>query len=170
MQTCRTVGRKGALLFGLVGLLGCTASPPNEKMTNSQPDIEATETAQRPAPAPPARSETTSGLPPAEPTSPPGGAPAGATQGPCESLSAADARGATGLRLVGSAGTYRFFAEQRALLCSEPGTGGIGECEIVRPTIIRVESGARIYGLKSRAGVPAILVYGPQGISCVAPR
>lgn len=169
MQTCRTVGRKSRLLFGLAGLLGCTAGPPDEKRTSPQPDPGAAVTAQRQAPASPARSETTSGPPRSRPASPPVDAPAGAAPGPCESVSTAEARAAPGLRLVGSAGGYRFFAKQRALLCSEPGSGGIGECEIVGPTVIRVENGAKIYGLKTRAGVPAILIYGPQGISCVAP-
>lgn len=170
MQTCRNVGRKVTLLFGLAGLLGCTAGPPDEKSINPQPDAAAVETAQRQAPASPARPETTSGLARSRPASPTVDAPAGAIQGPCESVSAAEARAAPGLRLVGSAGTYRFFAKQRALLCSEPGSGGIGECEIAGPTVIRVENGSKVYGLQTRAGVPAILIYGPQGISCVAPR
>lgn len=170
MQNCRTVELKGTLLIGLVGLWGCTAGPPAEKRTDPQSGPTATEPAQQQAPALPGRPEAASRLPAAESAPPPEGVQAGVKQGPCLTLSSAEARAATGLRLAGSVGPYRFFAEQRALLCSEPGMGGIGECEIVEPTIIRVESSATTYGLKSRAGVPALLIYGPKGISCVAPR
>jgi hypothetical protein len=170
IRNCRAVELKGTLLIGLVGLWGCTAGPPDEKRTDPQPGPTATGPAQKQAPALPARPETASRLPAAEPAPPPEGVRAGANKGPCLTLSPEEARAATGLRLAGSVGPYRFFAEQRALLCSEPGMGGIGECEIVKPTIIRVKSSAATYGLKSRAGVPALLIYGPKGISCVAPR
>lgn len=92
-----------------------------------------------------------------------------AANGPCERLTAAEARKATGLKPVGSAGAYRFFSQPRALLCSEPGTGGVGECEIVGSTVIRVEHGGESYGLRSRAGTPALLRYGPSGVSCISP-
>lgn len=92
-----------------------------------------------------------------------------AASGPCERLTAAEARKATGLKPVGSAGAYRFFSQPRALLCSEPGTGGVGECEIAGSTVIRVEHGGESYGLRSRAGTPALLRYGPSGVSCISP-
>jgi hypothetical protein len=84
----------------------------------------------------------------------------------CERLSTQAIRDVPGLRLVGQAGPYRFFGDPRALLCSEPGPGGVGECEIVGSTTIRVEGGSDVFGLRPRAGHAAILVYGPGGISC----
>ena len=161
MQSRRTVRRKGTLLFCFVALSGCTAPAPDEEEPNRQPGPRAGVEAQPQAPAP----KTPTGA-----TSRPGPVAAGANEGPCETISASDAHALRGLQLAGRVGTYSFFAEPRALLCSEPGAGGIGECEIVGSTTIRIESGGTTYGLRSRAGVPAILRYGPEGISCISPR
>jgi hypothetical protein len=105
----------------------------------------------------------------AEAASQPEPAAAPSDEAPCEIISAAEANAVPGLQQAGSVGPHRFFAKRRALLCSEPGGGGIGEREIVGATIIRVEGPSGTYGLRSRADVPALLIYGPKGISCVAP-
>jgi hypothetical protein len=188
----RTIGRAAAAALAVLALAACsggeapdnTVSPeqaeapssvsntgeaaPSPAATGPAPAAEPTGNAADPRPAAKAGDGEPGGKAAAG-ASADAGAKAAATDGPCERLPAAEAGKATGLKAAGSAGSYRFFARPRELLCSEPGTGGIGECEIVGSAVIRVEHGGGAYGLRSRAGTPALLRYGPNGITCISP-
>jgi hypothetical protein len=69
--------------------------------------------------------------------------------------------------LMGTIGSIRFHGYERALVCSEPGPGGVGECEIVADSLIKVVSPSGTFGLKPLPGrVPSLLVYGPETVYC----
>ena len=87
----------------------------------------------------------------------------------CERLSEAEIRRVAGLVEMGTVGAYRFHGEGSKLLCSEPGPGDVGECELAGGSVVRVESAAETFGLKAPAGTPVILRYGPEGFRCVKP-
>lgn len=184
----RIIGRTTAAALAVLALAACStqeeapdnAAAPGQAETSSLPETNAGGTAYPPAatgPAPAAEPAGNATEPrpaaspdkAAAPTAKADGA-APPADGPCERLTAADAAKAPGLKAAGTTGSYRFFAQPRQLLCSEPGVGGVGECEIVGSAVIRVEHKSGSYGLKSRAGTPALLRYGPNGISCVSPR
>ena len=68
---------------------------------------------------------------------------------------------------MGDLGSISFYGYKRALLCSEPGPGGVGECEIVADKIIKVVTPSETFGLKPQIErVPSRLVYGPSGVKC----
>ena len=82
----------------------------------------------------------------------------------CERVGAAEAGGFAGLELTGTSGAYRFYGERRKLLCSEAGPEGRGECELVGPTVVRVEGPGETYGFRTASD--AILTYAPNGFGC----
>jgi hypothetical protein len=51
------------------------------------------------------------------------------------------------------------------MLCSEPGTGGRGECELVAPTTVRIVRGETSWGYRVERN--SILHYGPVNVTCV---
>ena len=70
---------------------------------------------------------------------------------------------------MGTIGLISFYGHRRALLCSEPGPGGVGECEIVADKLIKVVTPSETFGLKPQIGrVPSLLVYGPDRVFCKA--
>lgn len=72
---------------------------------------------------------------------------------------------------MGTIGAISLYGHRRALLCSEPGPGGVGECEIVADKSIKVVTPSETYGLKPQIGrVPGLLVYGPDRVFCKARR
>lgn len=70
------------------------------------------------------------------------------------------------LEPMGTAGSWAFAGESGALACSEPGPGGVGECEFRGPTVVRVEGGGETFGLRSPGEPGVMLRYGPDGVSC----
>lgn len=86
----------------------------------------------------------------------------------CERVDAERAAGFAGLELTGTSGGYRFYGRPRELLCSEPGAGGRGECEVPGQAEIRVEGPDGVYGFRTSGESPAILTYSPEGVSCRA--
>ena len=86
----------------------------------------------------------------------------------CFRVGEAEAQAFPDLEQMGSSGSTRIFGRPRELLCSEPGVGGRGECELVGRTVVRLESGNSTYGFRSTGAAPAILTYSPTGFSCAA--
>jgi hypothetical protein len=56
------------------------------------------------------------------------------------------------------------YGERRRMLCSEPGAGGEGECELVAPTTVRITRDGESWGY--RADADSILRYGPAAVTC----
>ncbi|MFD0739550.1 hypothetical protein ACFQZQ_09695 [Lysobacter koreensis] len=94
--------------------------------------------------------------------------PSPARLGACSKITAQELRSEEpGMMLMGDTGSISFYGHKRALLCSEPGPGGIGECEIVADKVIKVVTPSETLGLKPQIGrVPSRLVYGPDGVFC----
>jgi hypothetical protein len=84
----------------------------------------------------------------------------------CSRLDREAADKATGLAPMGTAGSHVLYGEPGRMLCSEPGTGGRGECELVAPTTVRIVRGETSWGY--RADRNAILHYGPVDVTCVS--
>lgn len=86
----------------------------------------------------------------------------------CIRVGEAEARAFADLEPMGSSGSTRIFGRPGELLCSEPGVGGRGECELVGSTVVRLESANKTYGFRSTSAAPAILIYSPTGFSCTS--
>jgi hypothetical protein len=69
---------------------------------------------------------------------------------------------------MGQAGGYAFSGQPKAVLCSEPGLGGKGECELAPAALVRVENAGRATWLRAPADGATLLRYGPDGITCIA--
>ena len=86
----------------------------------------------------------------------------------CVRVGEAEAQTFADLKPMGSSGSTRIYGRPRELLCSEPGVGGRGECELVGSTVVRLESANSTYGFRSTGAAPAILIYSPSGFSCTS--
>ena len=84
----------------------------------------------------------------------------------CNRLDGEVADKAAGLGPMGTAGPHVLYGEPGRMLCSEPGTGGRGECELVAPTTVRIVRGETSWGY--RADRNSILHYGPADVTCVS--
>ena len=91
-------------------------------------------------------------------------APAGAA---CTRVSEREARSFTGLQPMGTIGTSKLYGRPKEMLCSEPGPGGRGECEIVGASQIRIEFAAGTSGFRTSGQEPVIFTYDAAGnFSC----
>lgn len=70
------------------------------------------------------------------------------------------------LEPMGTAGPWSIAGEPGALACSEPGPGGVGECEFRGPTLVKVTGENETFGLRSPSEPGIMLRYGPEGVSC----
>lgn len=82
----------------------------------------------------------------------------------CGRLTGREASAAPGLIPMGMAGPHALYGEPRRMLCSEPGAGGEGECELVAPTTVRIKRGGESWGYRAEAD--SILRYGPAAVTC----
>lgn len=154
----RSIGVTLSCLAGALALISCSAE------TDTRPSAP-----ERPAiPAPPPASQGGGGD--AKGSQPRPAGDTATTTDVCDRLSSREARNLTGLMHMGTVGDYSFSGEAGALLCSEPGAGGVGECEMVGRTAVRIDRLGDTYGLRSRAGTPTILRYGPGGLECMLHR
>lgn len=153
-----SIGITLSCLAGTLALISCSAETDTRRSAPERPAIPA------PPPASPGGGGVAKGPQPR---------PAGdtaATADVCDRLSSREAKNLTGLMHMGTVGDYSFFGEAGALICSEPGAGGVGECEMVGRTAVRIDHLGDTYGLRSRAGTPTLLRYGPGGLACILPR
>lgn len=93
--------------------------------------------------------------------------PPPSTEQACTRVGEREARSFTGLQPMGTIGTSKLYGRPKQMLCSEPGPGGRGECEIVGASEIRIEFPAGASGFRTSGREPVIFTYDAAGnFSC----